>query len=346
MGRRVGIIGSVCDKLDGQTIKTKILYEELQKKTDWEFYIANTYYKTKNPLKLLWQTVRLLLRCKDVFVLVSQNGAKIYFPMLYVAGKVFKTRVYHDVIGGSPEDFVQNDPRNRTYLNSFSVNWVETKSMCRSLEAVGVTNAAYLPNFKRLNCMKPDDVRQDFGQPLPLCMFSRIMKEKGVEDAIAAVETINREAGRVVFTLDIYGNIDNGYRERFSQIMEGVTAAVSYKGLVPYDQSVEAIKDSFALLFPTFWFGEGFPGTLVDALSAGVPVIATDWSVNSEIISHGYTGLVYPNEQCKTLTEALYWALEHKEDMIRMRRNCIEEAKNYQPDAHVERIITKVEEWE
>ena len=104
--RKVGIIGSICDSLDGQTIKTKILYSELKKATDWKFYIANTQYKSTNPLKLFYQTIKMLFTCKDIFILVSQNGAKFYFPLLYLSTKILKTRVYHDVIGGSPEDYV------------------------------------------------------------------------------------------------------------------------------------------------------------------------------------------------------------------------------------------------
>lgn len=43
------------------------------------------------------------------------------------------------------------------------------------------------------------------------------------------------------------------------------TTAVEYKGLVPYDQSTKYLKQYFALIFPTFFSGEGFPGTIIDA---------------------------------------------------------------------------------
>ena len=41
-------------------------------------------------------------------------------------------------------------------------------------------------------------------KPLPLCTFSRVMKEKGIEDAVYAVRTVNEHFGRTVYTLDIY----------------------------------------------------------------------------------------------------------------------------------------------
>ena len=75
------------------------------------------------------------------------------------------------------------------------------------------------------------------------------MKEKGVETAIEAVEAINKSSGREVCKLDIYGRIDDGYKNRFEELMQTVSSAVNYKGMVPYDKSVEAIKDYYAFCF-------------------------------------------------------------------------------------------------
>lgn len=342
--RKVGIIGSVCDKLDGQTVKTKILYDELKKDTDWDFVIVNTQLNNGHPVKLLLKTIHMLLICKDVFILVSQNGARVYFPMLYYATKILKTRVFHDVIGGSPEDYVHNNPKNKKYLNSFVVNWVETKQMCKGLENIGVYNVESLPNFKRLKCVKKEEFNTNYSEPLPLCTFSRVMKEKGIEDAIKAVENINSLMGRKVYSLDIYGRVDEEYETRFNEIMKKTSSVISYKGTVPYDKSVDTVKRYYALLFPTYWFGEGFPGTIVDAFSSGVPVIATDFSANSEIICNQFTGIIYPNEKIETLEDALIWAMKNPDEMRKMKENCLEEARKYQPDEHIKRIIRKVKE--
>lgn len=44
------------------------------------------------------------------------------------------------------------------------------------------------------------------------------MKEKGIEDAIDAVKTVNSRLGRTVYTLDIFGQVDKDYEERFSEL--------------------------------------------------------------------------------------------------------------------------------
>lgn len=167
------------------------------------------------------------------------------------------------------------------------------------LEKQGIENCEVMPNFKRLSIASIDISKQKFSEPYRFCIFSRVMREKGIEDAIDAIESINEEAGKEICSLDIYGRIDDGYVERFEKVLKQVTNAIQYKGMVPYDKSVDAIKDYYALLFPTYWKGEGFPGTIVDAFSAGLPVIATNWNCNGEIVSDRVNGILYPNEEIK-----------------------------------------------
>lgn len=62
--------------------------------------------------------------------------------------------------------------------------------------------------------------------------------------------------------------------------------------MVPFNQSTEVLKNYDALLFPTYYEGEGFAGTIIDAFAAGLPVIASDWKYNSEIIKQGITGVI------------------------------------------------------
>lgn len=341
--KRIGVIGHFGGNqviLDGQTIKTKILFSELQQSTNWKLIKVDTYYKNQNPLKLLLETLYCLLSTQDIIVLLSRNGMRYYFPLLYVWAKVFHTRVYHDVIGGNLDKYVAAFPKYNPYLNAFQKNWVETDGLKTKLERLGIRNCEVIPNFKRLNITQVDAVKCD--EPYKFCTFSRVMKEKGIETAIEAVEAINAEAGRMVCRLDIYGRIDEGYNEAFRKMMEKSSDAIAYQGTVPYEKSVEAIRTYDALLFPTYWEGEGFPGTIVDAFSAGLPVIATDWNCNGEIIESGKNGILYPNGTITNLQEAIRWLIAHREQMPDFKRNCIQSAQKYQPDRYIKQIADEI----
>lgn len=343
--KKIGIIGHFGGKeniLDGQTIKTKILHEELSKEIDWKIMKVDTYYKKKNPVKLLIDTFKCLFSTKDIIVLLSGNGMKFYFPILSFFAQKFHTNIYHDVIGGNLDVYVSKYPKFKKYLNSFQINWVETAGMKGRLEKQGIENCEVMPNFKRLSIASIDISKQKFSEPYRFCIFSRVMREKGIEDAIDAIESINEEAGKEICSLDIYGRIDDGYVERFEKVLKQVTNAIQYKGMVPYDKSVDAIKDYYALLFPTYWKGEGFPGTIVDAFSAGLPVIATDWNCNSEIVENEINGVLYPNEEIRTLKEAIMYMINNSDKIIQMKGKCLKTAQIYQPDIYIKKIINTI----
>lgn len=344
--KRIGIIGHFGgDKefFDGQTVKTKVLYEELKNATHQEIRFVDTYYKMK-PVRLLIKTIWCLLTCTDVIVILGWSGLRQLFPIFYIFNKLFGTRIYHDVLGGRLDSFVKEHPKYAKYFNACTVTWVETGKMVTKLETVGVHNAEVLPNFKRLKCVAADEI--DFAaaleQPYKFCTFSRVMKEKGIEDAIDAIEKINAAAGARLCTLDIYGQIAGDYVERFEEIMSGTTDAVKYAGIIPFEESVQVISKYFALLFPTYYVAEGMAGTIIDALSAAVPVIATDWNYNSELVDNGRTGIIYPNNNCNNLMEAICWAIDNAEIMRTMRFACIEEAKKYSPQNVVAVILGKI----
>ena len=338
----IGHFGGTESFLDGQTIKTKILYDELLTNTNWKIVKVDTYYKNVRPIKLLMDSLKCLLTTRHVIVLLSGNGMKFYFPLLYICSKFLGTRVYHDLIGGDLDDYVRRHKESVRQLNSFCLNWVETHGLKQRLEKEGIVNCDVLPNFKRLNIVRSK--RNDNVRNFNFCIFSRVMKEKGIEDAINAIQKINEQKGKIFCTLDIYGKIDDGYIDRFDTLMKEVSAAIQYKGTVPYSRSTQIIKRYYALLFPTYWHGEGFPGTIVDAFSAGLPVIATDWNCNSEIIKHKVNGLLYPNEGMNDLYEAIIWAIDNVEIVNGMRSSCNKSAELYQPDRYIEKIIKQMEE--
>lgn len=343
--KRISIIGHFGGKetlLDGQTVKTKILYKELSAYTDWHIWKVDTYYRHKAPWKLAWQLLIALIATKDIIVITSQNGRRFFFPILYCFAKVFGTRIYHDVIGAKLAKYTVEYPSFRKYLNAFQVNWVETNCLKRELENVGVLNAEILPNFKRLQIVSLGLDDEKAVGPYRLCTFSRVMQEKGIEDAVNAVVAINEQYQMPVYTLDIFGPVDPNQIDWFEKLQKDFPAYISYRGKVHYTDSVETLKDFFAVLFPTRFFTEGVPGTIIDAYAAGVPVIASRWQSFSDVVEHGVTGYGYSFGDERSLHDLLVKIAKEPELVIELKRNCVEKAKYYQPEESVAQIIKTI----
>lgn len=341
---RIAVIGHFGGKeifLDGQTVKTKILYSELANVQKFKITKVDTFFKNKHPLRLLLSTIWTLLTIKRIVVLLSGNGMKFYFPLLYFFAKIRRSVIYHDVIGGNLDKYVERNPNFKKYLLSFKVNWVETEGLKNKLIALGLTNCAVIPNFKRLPILDENDVSTfETNGEYRFCIFSRVMKEKGVDCAVEAIARINSEFPDKKCFLDIYGAVDAGYKEPFDSLLKKNTEYVRYGGCIPFDECVNVLKKYYALLFPTYWMGEGFPGTIVDAFSSGVPVIASRWGFNEELVVQYETGLLFPVHDQNALDGCIRWVLAHEKKMLSMRKNCIEKARLYTPDPYMP-IITK-----
>ena len=107
----LGHFGGTETFLDGQTIKTKIFYEELSAIPDWKIFRIDTYYKKKNPAKLILSTLWHLSTKKDVIVLLSRNGRKFFFPILNFFARVRNIRIYHSLIGAELGKQTQDNPK-------------------------------------------------------------------------------------------------------------------------------------------------------------------------------------------------------------------------------------------
>lgn len=173
--------------------------------------------------------------------------------------------------------------------------------------------------------------------PYRLCTFSRVLEEKGIGIAVEAVETVNRKLGCRAYELDIYGPVDDRYKDAFEELMKKSSDAVRYGGAVLPEHTTETLKQYFLLLFPTYYGGEGFAGTLLDAMAAGVPSAASDWRFNSEVVDDSI-GFLYEPKNTEVLIELLHRLYQHPEEAEEKRLACTEKAQLF----HVSNVVNIV----
>lgn len=328
----------------GQPVKSRELYHGLcEYFPEAEISYTETMGWKRHPFRLVKDYIKKSKNADCIIMLPAHNGLPVFARLLLFSKQRRNKKIYYDVIGGWLPEKLSENPSLLKVLKKFDGIWVETSSMKSDLNALGLQNIVVLPNFKKLNFLTASQMKSDFPQPYKLCTFSRVIKEKGIEDAVEAVRYINEKAERTCFTLDIYGQIDSGYAERFSQLREEFPEYVQYGGLIPYNKSVEVLKDYFALLFPTQYYTEGIPGTIIDAYAAGVPVITSLWKNQSDIFDHGLTGLGYKFGDPDGLKNALEIALDNPDNFVAMKENCLKKAKMFEPSAVIEYIKELIE---
>jgi len=227
------------------------------------------------------------------------------------------------------------------HLASFHAIYVETESMMRALNDIGIINSIVMYNCKNLDILPVDSIPRE--KKMQFCTFSRVMKEKGIEDAVAAVNKYNAVHEEKI-TLDIYGKVDESQIEWFQALQKLFTSDIEYKGVVKYSESTIVLKDYYGLLFPTYYEGEGFAGTLIDAMAAGVPAIVSDWKYNTEIITNGVNGIVFKTKDVDDFCRCIEFAIDNRNNWKKMSNNCIEMAAKYLPENALYPLISRLSE--
>lgn len=90
-----------------------------------------------------------------------------------------------------------------------------------------------------------------------------------------------------------------------------VSDQISFLGFIL--NASEILADYDIVISPSL--SEGLPLVPMEALSCGVPVIATDIEGNSEIITNRKNGLLVPPKNPQALAEAISWSIQHPEQM-------------------------------
>ena len=261
--------------------------------------------------------------------LPDSNGVRVIFPWLAMLNWFFKRKIYYVVIGGWLSEFLKKKRFLRSVLKRLEGVYVETTSMKLALEAQGFDNIVVMPNCKNLKILDESELVYPVAEPYKLCVFSRVMREKGISDAVSAVKTINERFGHTVYTLDIYGPVDPEQTEWFENLRQSFPDYIRYCGVVPYDKSVEVLKQYFCLLFPTKFYTEGVPGTLIDAYASGVPVITSLWMNSGDVFDESICGIGYEFGDPSGLLNALLLVKEKPEEILDKKVKCLKFAQNY-----------------
>lgn len=121
-----------------------------------------------------------------------------------------------------------------------------------------------------------------------LGLIALMRPRKGVEVALEAMARLKSQGAAV--SLDLIGGFETpGYEAAIRKLiseweLEDVVQLKGFTRDVP-----TAVRELDALLLPSL-FGEGMPMVVLEALSAGVPVVATRVEGTPEVVRHGVEG--------------------------------------------------------
>lgn len=345
--KKIGFWGQFGDGVnisDGQAVRTNIIYKYmLEKLISSEIVKVNTHNWEKNKVAFFIKTIRMILVCDKIVIAPADNGFKIIVPLLNFFKKVKKIEVFYIVIGGFLPSLLKKSPKYIKMLKNQNTLFVQTDSLRKDLNTLGLTNVSLLTNMKNMSIRNLDDITLNKCEIIKVCTFSRVTESKGISEAISAVKLANKTLNGKFINLDIYGYIDEKFKSTFNKLVEDNSDFVDYKGIVQYDCTSDVLKSYFLLMFPTYYHGEGFAGNIVDAFFAGIPIIASDWNYNRDVVHHGVNGLLVKPKDAIDLSEKLVELYSDRKKAYEMSINNIKRAKQYKVENVMKDFMEKIE---
>lgn len=156
----LGHFGEGVTLLNGQTVKTKIITEELQRQFGREQVLKiDTHGGLKTLLRAPFQAISALKSSKNILIFPAQNGLRVYAPLLAFFKTFFRRRgLHYVVIGGWLPQFLSKRKLLTGTLKCFDGIYVETNTMKAALEANGFRNIFLMPNCKPLAVLSEDEI--------------------------------------------------------------------------------------------------------------------------------------------------------------------------------------------
>lgn len=331
----IGHFGFGKNLLNGQTIKTKVFTEALKEYVGQEnITCVDTHGGLKTLIKIVAKINSVFKKNDDIIMLPAHNGVLVFTPLLSFFNCFLKRKLHYVVIGGwLPEYLDKHKITGKLLKKKFAGIYVETSVMKNDLNNRNFSNVHILPNYKNIDPVRETELLMVDAYPIKACTFSRVMPQKGIIDAVRAVTEINKEANKTIITLDVYGAVDDQFRNEFETILENAPDYVCYKGMVDCDKTVLTLKEYDLQLFPTKFKTEGIPGSVVESFFAGVPVVSAKWNSFEDVFTDEKTGIGFEIGNYDDFKKKLKELISNYNLLNDMKKNCLVKANSYKNES-------------
>lgn len=304
---RLLLIGPFPPPIGGITVLFKFLAEYLRERDDLKTTIVDIKGICGGILGLsrhfLYAAYKIIQEIRSVDV-VSLHAATTVFPLMapfvVILGKLFRKPVILRKFGGT-------DYQDYDVLRRILIHWavkrtdlylVETKMLVASSKKNGIKHSEWFPNNRPLTKMEVSF--EDKKNCSRFVYMGHVRYVKGINEIIQAAERFDQGV-----SVDIYGPLLDDFTE------EGFVGLknVYYRGVVAPEEVVETLSRYDALLLPTYHPGEGYPGVILEAYNARLPIVCSNWRALPEIVDETCGIIIEPQD-----VDGLYIAMKRLVD--------------------------------
>lgn len=369
--QNVLMIGPVPPPTTGQSVMFSLLVEELRKSRSID--IANlseppgrrvqqfSFGRVIQVIKLALSVIGGLSRTSAVYLTIAQSRVGFLRDIVFILIAVLWRRpVIAHIHGGNYAQFYESESSIMKFLIRVTLRRVKrmivlSDQLKKDFSFMGEEFASRLRTVWNTSDLAPGRERSPPQAELRLIYLSNLIVEKGYQDCVDAMPHLRRLlpdtkiylvlAGTYILGNDDYRSVTDMEEALEKQIryleLEDIVSVV---GSIHEEQKQELIDSSHIHVLPTYYQNEGQPITLIEALSAGLPSVTTNWRGISEIVKNKETGLIVPPKDPIAIAEAIAELYNNPDLYGEMSRQGPENAELFSVPRHVATITAVIDE--
>jgi glycosyltransferase involved in cell wall biosynthesis len=346
---RLLVVGTLPPPIGGISMLFQYLVSDLSGRNDLEVSVVDLgpLHKSgwRKGLLFLRYIFQIAVKARKADVLSLHTGTRHLYltgSILVVIGRLFRKPV---ILRKSAGTYYGDRGKIRKALSLWALRHcqlylTETKPLVQAAKDDGVGHVEWFANYRP---MAPIEEARSAGSNTcrKYVYLGIVRKTKGIEEIIAAAERFGPDV-----TVDVYGPFLSDTANVFKPFLDGMSREifsglenVAYKGVVPGSEVISLLQQYDALLLPSYHAGEGHPGILLEAFSAGLPVICTRWMSLPEVVDET-AGILIEPRNADELHAAMKTLNEDQELFDRLRRGVQERRKSFSSEFWAERFVS------
>lgn len=332
MTQRLLMIGPFSGPPGGATVLFRQLVTELQKRPNVELHVIDTSSEVSRVrfCRLFWiafRTTILIWKSDLVSLHVSSVQAALYGFFVWflcaMRGRTWILRIFGD---GSIKH------RTMGTVNRLLFDWllhhcplllVET----RAAEAYFRHRCGHVEWYPNNRPLSPARSLSDSTSATRFVYIGHVKSSKGIRELLAAASMLGSEA-----KIAVYGPLQDGIEPH------EFAGCVDYCGELSPAEVPHVLSQNDVLVLPTYYRGEGYPGVILEAFAAGLPVITTRWQSIPEIVT-AENGILVEPRSAMELSEAMQHLVHHPAEFHRRRSGALRSAQLFDSALWTTRFI-------
>ncbi len=349
MKKKILIIGPTPPPYMGPSIATKMIIEsELKDKFHLihldtadrrslnnlgKFDFQNVYLAVFHILKLFWLLIKYTPQI--VYIPISQSTMGFFRDAIFIfIAKAWGAKVIIHLRGSYFRQLYQESNifvklLIRSALRCTSRDIVLGKSLKYIFKGfVPFENIVVVSNGIDKNYI-PNTVKQESSKGTRVLFLSNFMKTKGFIDVIKAIPDIVEKHKNIEFIFAGEWRISEDEKQKVYQFLNQneLDKTVKFLGVVTGDKKRNLLFSSDVFILPSH--NEGQPWVIIEAMAAGLPIIATDTGTIKEMVIDGKNGFIVEKKNPEQIAERILILLENEDLRRKMGKNSRERFLKY-----------------